>query len=59
MEKAHQTGALVEGDFPEDLAPFIAETAADPAINPLANPQFKATARDLRMPASCRSPSSR
>jgi hypothetical protein len=59
MAKAHQTDALVEGDFARDVAERVAELAADPVINPHAAPAMKATGRDFRTPLSCRAASLR
>jgi hypothetical protein len=59
MTKAHQTDAIAEGDFSGDVAPFVAEMAADPVINPRAAPRMKEVARDFRTPSTCRAASVR
>jgi hypothetical protein len=54
MHKAHQTDAIRDGDFPKDVVNHVALLAADPVINPLAEPKIKQTFRDERTPLSCR-----
>jgi hypothetical protein len=54
MEKAHETDALREDDFPKDVVRHVAGLASDPLINPLAEPSIKQTYRQMRTPLSCR-----
>ena len=54
MEKAHDTGALQEGDFPKDTVTLVAQKARDPVINPSAEPSIKQATRETRSERSCR-----
>jgi hypothetical protein len=54
MEKAHETDALREDDFPKDVVRHVAGLASDPLINPLADPSIRQTYRKMRTPLSCR-----
>jgi hypothetical protein len=54
MRRAHETDALREGDFPKDIVRFVAELAADPVINPSADPEIRRDSRERRTPLSCR-----
>jgi hypothetical protein len=54
MRKAHETDALREGDFPKDVVNHVALLAADPVINPRAEPASKQIFRETRAPLSCR-----
>ena len=55
MQSAHETDAIVEGDFPADTLLLLANMAADPVISPYAEPRFKASARERRPQLACRS----
>lgn len=55
MEKAHATGAIREGDFPKDTVHLVALLAADPVMNPTANPASKKAAQERRGERVCRS----
>jgi len=54
MEKAHDTGAILEGDFPKDTVILVAQMARDPVIHPSAEPSFKQATRETRSERSCR-----
>jgi hypothetical protein len=54
MVKAHDTGALQEGDFPKDAVTLVAKLARDPIINPSAEPSIKQATREMRSERSCR-----
>jgi hypothetical protein len=47
MRRAHATGAIAKGDFPDDVARLVAVLAHDGTINPDASPEFKAVAEAL------------
>jgi hypothetical protein len=54
MRRAHETGAIHDGDFSKDVVRHVALLAADPLINPLADPKIKQSIRDGRAPLGCR-----
>ena len=54
MQRAHETDAIVEGDFPRDTLLLLAQMAADPVISPYAEPRFQVSARERRPKLACR-----
>ena len=54
MQKTHETGALKEGDFPNDVVIMVAMFARDPGINPHADPKIKKLTLDMRSERGCR-----
>jgi multidrug efflux pump subunit AcrA (membrane-fusion protein) len=55
MQRAHATGAIVKGDFPDDAARLVATLAGDGMINPDVPPKFKEVAEALgNGPLVCR-----
>jgi hypothetical protein len=54
MVKAHETGALKQGDFPNDAVVLVAQMARDPVISPRADPAFKKAAEEMRAGRGCR-----
>jgi multidrug efflux pump subunit AcrA (membrane-fusion protein) len=58
MTRAHQTGAVARGDFPDDAARLVTQLAGDGLINPDASPAALEMFADLRpTPAACRAAS--
>jgi hypothetical protein len=55
MVRAHETGAIREGDFPKETAGLMALFANDPVINPQADPKIKQAELESRGPRVCRS----
>jgi hypothetical protein len=54
MQKAHETGALKEGDFASDAVIMVATFARDPGINPHADPKIKKLTLEMRSERGCR-----
>jgi hypothetical protein len=54
MRRAHETDAIHDGDFSEDVVRHVALLAADPLINPSADPKIKQSIREMRASSSCR-----
>jgi hypothetical protein len=48
MQKAHGTGALVRGDFPTDVVELVTLLAADPVLNPRADPAIRTATLEMR-----------
>jgi hypothetical protein len=59
MKIIHRRGAFVTADFPHDAVGMVAMLAADPVINPQADPSIKQATQDMRPPFSCRAASLR
>jgi hypothetical protein len=47
MNRAHATGTIVKGDFPDDVASAVAQLAGDGTIDPTASPEFAKVAEAL------------
>jgi|HubBroStandDraft_6_1064221.scaffolds.fasta_scaffold28651_2 hypothetical protein len=48
MQRVHSIGALARSDFPADVVGFVAQLAADPLMNPRADPTIRAATLEMR-----------